>query len=105
MTLEFTDKNFQTEVLENELPVLVDFWASWCGPCRATGPIVDQLAENYEGKLVVGKVNVDDNQPLAERYKVMSIPTLIIFKNGEIVKQMVGARPYDELAAEVDKVL
>lgn len=105
MTLEFTDKNFQTEVLENELPVLVDFWASWCGPCRATGPIVDQLAEHYEGKLVVGKVNVDDNQPLAERYKVMSIPTLIIFKNGEVVKQMVGARPYEELAAEVDKLL
>ncbi|MDO5015596.1 MAG: thioredoxin [Eubacteriales bacterium] len=105
MTLELTDKNFQTEVLENKNPVLVDFWASWCGPCRATGPIVDQLAENYEGKLVVGKVNVDDNQPLAERYKVMSIPTLIIFKNGEIVKEMVGARPYDELAAEVDKVL
>lgn len=103
MSLEITEKNFQEKVLDSDKPVLVDFWASWCGPCRAVGPIIDELAEDYKDKAVIGKVNVDEQQALSERFKVMSIPTLLIFKNGEVVHQMIGARPYDELAAELDK--
>ena len=102
--LVFTDQNFQTEVLESELPVLVDFWAEWCHPCKLVGPIVDELATEYEGKLKVGKVNVDQNQ-VAGNYGIMSIPSLLIFQNGKVVKSMVGAQSKDSFKKEIDSVL
>src|ERR1035437_8227293 len=102
--LVFTDQNFQTEDLESGLPVLVDFWAEWCHPCKLVGPIVEELATEYEGKLKVGKVNVDQNQ-VAGNYAVMSIPSLLIFQNGKVVKSMVGAQSKDSFKKEIDSVL
>jgi thioredoxin 1 len=102
--LVFTDQNFQTEVLESTIPVLVDFWAEWCHPCKLVGPIVDELATEYEGKLKVGKVNVDQNQ-VAGNYGIMSIPSLLIFQNGKVVKSMVGAQSKDSFKKEIDSVL
>ena len=89
--LELTDEAFEEEVLNSELPALVDFWAPWCGPCKAIAPLVKALAEEYDGRLKVAKVNIDDNQSAAMRYQVRSIPTLLIFKGGEVVQQVVGA--------------
>lgn len=100
----FTDKNFQEEVLESKLPVLVDFWAEWCAPCRIVSPIVEELAKEYEGKLKVGKLNVDQNQ-VASHYGIMSIPSLLIFKNGQVVKTMIGAQSKDNFKKEIDSVL
>ena len=88
-----TNENFDDVVLKSGKPVLVDFWAEWCGPCKMLGPVIDQLAQDYEGKAVVGKVNVDEEQELAMRYGVMSIPTVIFFKNGEEIKRQVGLLP------------
>ena len=90
-TVEITDQNFQNEVLGSSVPVLVDFWAVWCGPCRMVGPIVEQLAEEYQGKAKVGKVNVDENQAIAQQFGISSIPTLLVFKNGAVVGSRVGA--------------
>ena len=95
--VNLTEKNFKDEVEQSTVPVLVDFWASWCGPCRMIAPIVDQLAEEFDGKIKVAKLNVDENSELASRYQVMSIPTLLLFRNGKVVNQMVGARPKGEL--------
>ncbi len=95
--VNLTEKNFKDEVEQSTVPVLVDFWASWCGPCRMIAPIVDQLAEEFDEKVKVAKLNVDENSELAARYQVMSIPTLLLFRNGKIVNQMVGARPKAEL--------
>jgi len=102
--LVLTDQNFKQEVLESEIPVLVDFWAAWCHPCRIVGPIVEELAAEYAGKLKVGKVNVDENQ-VAGNYAVMSIPSLLIFKNGQVVRTMVGAQSKDNFKREIDSVL
>ena len=88
--ITLTDQNFQDEVKAASTPVLVDFWAEWCAPCRMIAPVLDELAEEYDGKVKIGKVNVDDNRSTAAQYGVMSIPTLILFKNGEMVEQMVG---------------
>ncbi len=100
-----TKKNFKEIALKSDKPVLVDFWAEWCGPCRMVGPIVDELAEDYEGKVVVAKLNVDDESELAIEYKVMSIPTLILFKDGEIAEKIVGARPKEDLEELLDEHL
>jgi thioredoxin 1 len=102
--LVLTDQNFQTEVLESTTPVLVDFWAEWCHPCKLVGPIVDELAVEYDGKLKVGKVDVDANQ-VPGNYGIMSIPTLLIFQNGKVVKSMVGAQSKDSFKREIDSIL
>ncbi|MEI7908220.1 MAG: thioredoxin [Verrucomicrobiota bacterium] len=91
MSLKLTDANFQAEVINSELPVLVDFWAEWCGPCKMIGPVLDQVATDLEGQAKVGKLNVDDSTELAAKYNVRSIPLLLFFKNGEVKDQIVGA--------------
>lgn len=99
---KLTSANFESEVLKASSPVLVDFWAPWCGPCRMVGPIVSQIAEKYEGKLKVGKVNVDDEAELAQKYGIVSIPSLFVFKDGEVVSQRVGGAPMSVLEAFVE---
>jgi thioredoxin 1 len=96
---EFTDQNFQNEVLGASEPVLVDFWATWCGPCRAVAPVVEELARQYKGKVKVGKVDIDANQDVAQKYGIMSIPTIMLFKNGQKAGQIVGAVPKAKLEA------
>jgi len=96
--LHFTGSNFKAEVLDSDIPVLVDFWAPWCGPCRMVGPVVEEIANDFAGKAKVGKVNVDEEQDLAIRYGVMSIPTLIVFKNGKPAETVVGLRPKQAIA-------
>ena len=105
MALEITDANFEEVVLKSDKPVLVDFWATWCGPCRMVGPIVDELAEEYDGKAVVGKVNVDDNSTVPSEYGIRNIPALLVFKNGEIVDKVIGAVPKNVLAEKLDAQL
>jgi len=97
LTFEVTDANFQEEVLNSSLPVLVDFWAEWCGPCKMIAPNVDQIAHQYEGKLRVGKMDVDTEPGVAERFGIQGIPTLILFKNGEPIQQIVGYRTKEQL--------
>jgi thioredoxin 1 len=101
---KFTDDSFEQDVLNAEKPVLVDFWAEWCGPCRIVGPVVEELAEEYEDKVKIGKVNVDENQ-VAANYGIRSIPTLLIFKNCEVVDQIVGAVPKSQLKKQLDAQL
>ena len=103
--LEATDKNFDEEVLKANVPVLVDFWAVWCGPCRAIAPAVEQLATEYKGKLKVAKMNVDDHVLVPQKYDVRSIPTLLLFKNGQVAGQIVGAVPKAKIEEAVKKVL
>ncbi|MCH8486148.1 MAG: thioredoxin [Candidatus Cyclonatronum sp.] len=104
-TLELTDTNFDELVLQAEHPVLVDFWAEWCGPCRRVGPLVDELSKEYEGKAVIGKVDVDSNPQVSMKYQIRSIPALLIFKNGEVVDQIIGAVPKSVLKKQLDAQL
>lgn len=104
MTLEITDANFDQLITEGK-PVVVDFWAEWCGPCRMVGPIVETLAEQYDGKVIIGKLNVDDNPDVCEKYGIRNIPTILFFKNGEIVDKQVGAVQKDVLIAKVEGLL
>lgn len=97
--VKITRENFENEVMKSNIPVLIDFWAPWCGPCRMMGPIIEQLAEKYEGKAKVGKVNVDEEGELSQAFAVMSIPTIILIKDGKVVKQVVGVRPKAEVEA------
>ena len=103
-TIEITDANFN-EVLDTEKPVLIDFWAEWCGPCKMIGPIVKELANDYDGKAVIGKVNVDENPGTAAQFGIRSIPTLLVFKGGEIVDKQIGAVPKAVLAGKIDAQL
>jgi thioredoxin 1 len=104
-SIELTDDNFEAEVLKSDKPVLVDFWAVWCGPCKMLGPTVEEISKEYEGKLKVGKLNVDDNSRMASQYGIMSIPSLLFFKGGQVVDQVVGAVPKKQLIDKLDKIL
>lgn len=101
----FTDSNFDTEALKSELPVIVDFWAAWCGPCRMIAPIIEDLSEEYQGKIKVGKLDVDENQQTAIRYGVRSIPTVLFIKNGEVQDTIIGAVPKSVFVEKIQKLL
>ncbi len=105
MALEITDASFEQVVLQSDKPVLVDFWAAWCGPCRMVGPIIDELSNEYEGKAVVGKVDVDAHQEFAAKYGVRNIPTVLVFKGGELVDRKVGVSPKQVYAEAIDALL
>ncbi|MDG1160300.1 MAG: thioredoxin [Flavobacteriales bacterium] len=105
MAVEFTDANFEEVALKSDKPVMVDFWAEWCGPCRMVGPIVEEMSNEYEGKAVIGKVNVDDNPEISAKFGIRNIPTIIFLKNGEMVDKSVGAVPKNVLAEKIDNLL
>lgn len=101
-TIELTDDNFEKIVIGTDKPVLVDFWAEWCGPCKMIGPVIDELANEYNGKAVIGKIDVDNNPKLSARFGVRSIPTLLVFKNGEVVYKQIGAVPKGVLEDKIE---
>jgi thioredoxin 1 len=105
MTIELTDSNFEEIVLKSDKPVIVDFWAEWCGPCRMVGPIVSELGNDYQDKAVVGKMDVDSNPGTAAKFGIRNIPTILFFKNGEVVDKQVGAVPKTILASKLDALL
>jgi len=103
--IHLSDESFQKEVLQSEIPVLVDFWASWCGPCLALAPVIDEIANEYEGKIKICKLNVDENQKTAMEYGIKGIPTILFFKNGKVVDQSVGLVPKEQLKEIIDKLI
>lgn len=102
MALELTDQNFEEQVLKSDKPVLVDFWAQWCGPCLAIAPAIEELSKEFDGKAVVGKLDVDSNPEVAMKYGIRNIPTLLVFKGGEVVDKQVGAAPKSALAKKIE---
>lgn len=100
----FTDANFKAEVLDSKQPVMVDFWAEWCGPCRMLGPVVEKIAETNLNRLIVGKMNVDENPATPQKYGIQGIPTIIFFRNGEIAKQLVGYQPQEKIQKVIDEI-
>jgi len=105
MAIEITDANFEEQVLKSDKPVMVDFWAAWCGPCRMVGPIIDEISTEYDGKAVVGKLDVDANQEFAAKYGVRNIPTVLVFQDGEVVGRQVGVAPKQTYADAIDQLL
>ena len=105
MVNKFDGNNFEAEVLKSDIPVFVDFYADWCGPCKMMSPVIDKMAEEYAGRIKVGKVNVDENSDLAVKYGIMSIPNMVFFKNGEVVDRVVGAIPKPQIQAKFEKNL
>jgi thioredoxin 1 len=105
MALEFTDANFKTEVLDSDKLTVVDFWAEWCGPCRAIGPVIEELSREYAGKVKVGKVNVDHNSEVSINYGITSIPAILFFKNGQVVDKLVGAQPKSNFIKKIEQHL
>ncbi len=103
--ITFTDDNFETEALKSDIPVVVDFWAEWCGPCRMIAPIIEELSEQYQGKIKVGKLDVDQNPQVAIKYGVRSIPTVLFFKNGEVVNTIIGAVPKTVFSEKISTLL
>lgn len=103
--IKLTDQNFDTEVIQSDVPVLVDFWAVWCGPCQTQGPIIEEIAGVFAGKAKVGKVNVDENPQTAGKYGIMSIPTLMIFKGGTVAKQLIGLQSKEMILSELNKLV
>ena len=103
--IEFSDQSFDSSVLESDVPVLVDFWAVWCGPCKAIAPIIEEIANDYDGKVKVGKVDVDNNNQVAMKYGIRSIPTLLLFKGGEVVDQVIGNVGKESIESMLDKAL
>ncbi len=105
MALEITEANFEEVVMKSELPVLIDFWAEWCGPCRMVGPVVDEIHAEYEGKAIVGKVNVDENPGISAKFGIRNIPTIVFVKGGEVADKSVGAVPKAQLTSKLDAIL
>ncbi|MDO9511871.1 MAG: thioredoxin [Bacteroidales bacterium] len=105
MAIQLTDQNFEEIVLKSDKPCVVDFWAEWCGPCRMIAPIISELSDEYEGKAIIGKVDVDSNPGIASQFRVRNIPTILFFKNGEIVDKQVGAVPKATLASKIESLL
>ena len=105
LIVTLTQDNFENEAFKSATPVLVDFWAEWCGPCKMIAPVLDELATEYQGKVKIGKVNVDDHQGLAAQFRISSIPTLLVIKNGQVSEQMVGAKSKRDLKASLDRAL
>lgn len=104
-TIEITDDNFDAEVLQSDIPVLIDFWAEWCAPCRMLTPTIEALAKEYEGRIKVGKLNTEDARDTAAKYQIRSIPTVMLFRNGEVINQFVGVQPKERFVEELDKAL
>lgn len=105
MAVEFTDANFEEQALKSDKPVLIDFWAEWCGPCRMVGPIVEEMHNEYEGKAIIGKVNVDENPEISQKFGIRNIPTIVFLKGGEMVDKSVGAVPKNVLTEKMDNLL
>ncbi len=103
MTIELNEKNFEEEVIKSKIPVVVDFWAAWCGPCRIFSPVLEEVSKDFEGKVKFGKLNTDENEAIATKYNIMSIPTALMFKNGEVEAMSVGAIPKEDLREWVKK--